>query len=218
MARPLAVVKRKPRLSREEKRVERLQDLLGAARVLFREKGYEAVSIDQVAARAGCSRMPVYTLFGDRHNLVFELWRSTVADLELGLVRHFVPGSSLRKNLSVLASLLADSFDAAAPARDSERLFFVVQTISQSRPDIAQKVARLARQVIKDVARFIEHSSLARGEALRAAPETVALHLVAYINGLASVQFQTRSRDVKAADLVPVLNGIVFRVAAGASR
>ncbi|MDP9139685.1 MAG: TetR/AcrR family transcriptional regulator [Pseudomonadota bacterium] len=203
--------RKKPRLSREQQKAARLQDLLGAARTLFREKGYEAVSIDQVAEYAGCSRMPVYTLFGDRHNLVFELWRSTTADVEQSLFKHFVAGTSLRTNLKQLAELLSDSLNSEKVANDSERLFFVVQTISQSRPDIAEKVSTLARSVIQDVAKFIERCSLTRNERLRSDAETVASHLVAYINGLATVQFQTHSRNIKAKDLIPIFNAIVFK-------
>ena len=207
------IARKKARLSREQQKAARLQDLLGAARILFREKGYEAVSIDQVAEYAGCSRMPVYTLFGDRHNLVFELWRSTTADLEQTLFKHFVPGAPLRSNLKQLAELLADSLSSEKPVDDSERLFFVVQTIAQSRPDIAEKISDLARKVIKDVAQFIGQSSLARGESLRSDAETVASHLISYINGLAIVQFQTHSRRVKAKDLIPIFNSIVFKEA-----
>ncbi len=203
--------RKKPRLSREQQKAARMQDLLEAARVMFREKGYDAVTIDQVAEYAGCSRMPVYTLFGDRQNLFFELWRSATADLEQSLFRHFVPGTPLRRNLKQLAELLADSFTSAKPADDSERLFFVVQTISLSRPDIAEKASNLARQVIKDVARCIEQSSLARDEKLRSDAETVASHLVAYINGMATVQFQTHARYVKAGDLVPIVNSMAFK-------
>jgi AcrR family transcriptional regulator len=211
MNKPPVVARRKARLSREQQKAARVQDLLVAARVMFREKGYEAVTIDQVADYAGCSRTPVYTLFGDRQNLFFELWRSATADLEQTLFKNFVPGSSLRSNLKQLAELLADSLTSETPADAPERLFFVVQTISLSRPDIAEKVSNLARKVIKDVARFIEQVSLAPGEKLRSDPETVASHLVAYINGLATVQFQTHGRYVKAKDLIPIFNAIVFK-------
>jgi AcrR family transcriptional regulator len=203
--------RRKPRLSREQQKAARMQDLLAAARVMFREKGYDAVTIDQVAEYAGCSRMPVYTLFGDRQNLFFELWRSATADLEQSLFTHFVPGTPLRRNLKQLAELLADSFDSEKPVNDSERLFFVVQTISLSRPDIAEKLSDLARKVIKDVAQRIEQSSLARGEKLRSDAETVASHLVSYINGMATVQYQTQAHFAKAKDLISIFNGMVFK-------
>lgn len=211
MNQPVDNARKKPRLSREQQKAARVQDLLVAARVMFREKGYDAVTIDQVAEYAGCSRMPVYTIFGDRQNLFFELWRSATADLEQSLFKHFVPGTSLRRNLKQLSELLAESFNTEKPVDDSERLFFVVQTISLSRPDIAEKVSDLARKVIKDVAKCIEQSSLARGEKLRSDAQTVASHLVSYINGMATVQFQTHARFVKAKDLIPILDGMVFK-------
>src|ERR1043165_2496937 len=163
---------KRQRLSREEQKAERTQQLLEAARVMFMEKGYEAVTIDHVAEHAGYSRMPVYTLFGDKQNLFFELWRNATAELTRGLVGHFKPGTPLRKNLKQLADILAGSMAQPNP-NYGERLFFVVQTIALSHPEIAGKLEKLAQQVVADVATFVRQSSLEKGETLRGDPESV---------------------------------------------
>lgn len=202
---------KRQRLSREEGKAQRTQQLLEAARVMFMEKGYEAVTIDHVAEHAGYSRMPVYTLFGDKQNLFFELWRSATAQLTQGLVGHFKPGTPLRRNLKQLSDLLATSM--ANPSADyfGERLFFVVQTIALSHPEVAAKLEKLAKGVVLDVAQAVRVSSLDKGESLRGDPETIASYLVAQINGMANVQFQTHGHYVKAKDLFPIFCAIVFK-------
>ncbi len=200
----------KKRLSREEQKIERTQQLLDAARVMFMEKGYEAVTIDHVAEYAGYSRMPVYTLFGDKQNLFFELWRNATAELTEQLVGHFKPGTSLRKNLKQLAEMLAASSANPGP-NYGERLFFVVQTIALGHPEISGKLEKLAQKVVHDVAQFVRNGALEKGETLRSDPETIAAHLVAHINGMATVQFQTHGRYSSARELVPIFNAIVFK-------
>jgi len=206
----MPTTQKKKRLSREEQKAERTQQLLDAARVMFMEKGYEAVTIDHVAAHAGYSRMPVYTLFGDKQNLFFELWRQATAELTHALVGHFQPGTPLRRNLKQLADALAQSMETPSP-NYGERLFFVVQTIALGHPEIAAKLEKLARGVVADVAKFVRQSSLGKGEQLRGDPETIAAHLVAHINGMATVQFQTHRRYVLSKDLFPIFCTIVFR-------
>ncbi len=202
---------RKTRLSREEQKAARSQALLTAAWEAFCDKGYEAVTIDEVAERAGYSRMPVYSLFGDKQTLFFELWRSTVGELERRLFASIRPGAPLTRNLRQLAEAVANSSERDPAANPGERLFFVVQTIALSRPDIAGQLETLARKVVDDVAGIVRRSALAEGERLRAAPEVIAAHLVAQINGLATVQFQTRTRYASSRELTAIFKAIALK-------
>lgn len=56
-----------------EKRVTR-ETVLDAALAIVREQGEEALSARTVAARAGCSVQPIYSLFGDMQTLVRALY------------------------------------------------------------------------------------------------------------------------------------------------
>ena len=202
---------RKPRLSRGQQREQRTTELLEAAWAMFCEKGYEAVTIENVAAYAGYSRMPIYSLFGDKQNLYFELWRKAVSAISETLLGNLRPGMSLRKNLLQLAEVVAQGPAAGAPDKSPESLFFAVQTIALSRPDIAVKLEKLSREVVANVARIVRESALEPGDVLRADPEIIAAHIVAQINGLSTVQFQTRKRFVRARDLAAIFNGIALR-------
>ncbi|MDM4769822.1 TetR/AcrR family transcriptional regulator [Solimonas sp. SE-A11] len=203
----------KPRLSRAEQKLQRSQDLLQAARIKFMEKGYEAVTIDDVAEYAGMSRMPVYSLFGDKQNLFFELWHSTVGQLSKRLVGVSAPGQPLRSKLTALADLIGQG-DAAASADDpGMNLFFVVQTIALSRPEIAAKLRATAQEIVADFTAFIRDATHVKGERLRSDPETVAVHIVAHINGLSTAQFQTGKRYLDPRELAEIFIGIAIRTA-----
>ncbi len=207
----------KPRLSRVEQSAQRAEELLTAAWALFCEKGYEAVTIDEVAARAGYSRMPVYSLFGDKQNLYFELWKRTVGEMLRQIGTAQKPGDSLRKNLQRLAAQLAPPAggDTQIDPRSNlgEHLFFAVQTIALSRPEIADKLELLARQVISEFAAVLGQSRLDKGDVLRSDLQTVAAHLVSQINGMATVQFQTRRTFFSAQELADVFISIALKPA-----
>jgi AcrR family transcriptional regulator len=198
------------RRSREEQKTERGQELMKAAWDLFQENGYESVTVDHVAERAGYSRMPIYTLFGDKQGLFFELWRNMVGELESVLTGSMQPGAPLRDNLKALAERVASNPKTSAN-NSAEQLFFVVQTIALSRPDLAQKLQVLARGVVAHMAKAVETSTLAPGEALRGTAEAVAAHIVAQINGLATVEFQTHSRYIEPRELAGVFQAIALK-------
>src|SRR3546814_18286456 len=75
---PKTNIVKKVRLSRGEQNARRSEELLEAAWTVFCDKGYESVTIDDVAAQAGYSRMPIYSLFGDKQSLFFALWQRTI--------------------------------------------------------------------------------------------------------------------------------------------
>lgn len=211
MTAPRTAAKAKPRLSRAEQKQQRTQDLLDAARVKFLEKGYEAVTIDDVAEHAGLSRMPVYSLFGDKQNLFYELWETTVGGFSKTLVGCAAPGQPLRLKLEALAEMIATA--DASPTRNDPgmSLFFVVQTIALSRPDIATKLRVTAREIVSDFTAFIADATLAKGESLRGGAEMVAAHIVAHINGLSTAQFQTGHRYVDRTHLADVFIQIAIK-------
>lgn len=197
---PTASRPNKLRLSRTEQNAQRSDELLEAAAEVFKEKGYEAVTIDDVAARAGYSRMPVYSLFGDKQGLFLELWRRSIEQITQRLLGQLKPGGALRRNLKLLAAAVAQG-NAADDSRAGGSLFFVVQTIALSRPDLDDQLQTLSRKVVTDFADVLKNSTIEPGERLRGNAETAAAHLIAHINGLSTVRFQTGKNYAKARDL-----------------
>lgn len=204
---------RVPRLSREAQRERNSQAILEGAWKTFCEKGYEGVTLDAVAEYAGVSRMPVYWLFGDKQNLFFELWKKVIAEILLQMGQRMRAGAPLRSNLESLAKFATDS-RTKPESPHAESLFFVVQTIALSRPDIAEKLLRISNETVETFTGFIRASTLAEGEHLRGNAAAVAAHLIAHINGLSTVQFQTHRQFVKAKDLTEIFMAIALKGAA----
>jgi AcrR family transcriptional regulator len=198
---PMPVTPRRPRLKRGEQKVLRTQELLDAAWELFAEKGYDAITIDQVAEAAGYSRKPVYTLFGDKQSLFLALWVRLFGELVDLTVSLFEPGAPLRANLKRVADIAAERGREGA-ARKGEGLFFVVQTIALSREDVATRITDMFEDAITRLAKAIKASRLVGAEQLRGKPETIAAHLMAHINGLSLLQFQTGRNYMRAQDLL----------------
>ena len=191
------------RLNRGEQKLQRSEQLLDAAWELFCEKGYDAVTLDEVAEHAGYSRKPIYSLFGDKQTLFFELWLRLFGEMTTLALTPFENGSSLRANLKRLSSIASERAKAGASLQ-GESLFFVVQTIALSRPDLTERVRQATKDVIERLAQAIKQSSLSEGEKLRGKAEHVAAHLVAHINGLSMLQFQTGVNYMRSQDLFDV--------------
>lgn len=62
-----------PRLNQQQRRAQTSERLIAAAAELFAERGYHAVSLDQIAAAAGYSRGAVHYNFADKHDLFLGL-------------------------------------------------------------------------------------------------------------------------------------------------
>lgn len=208
---PQAANRAPKRLSREEQKALRHQQILQATWDLFCEFGYEALKIDQVAERAGVSRMPVYYAFGDKQNLFLELWKSEVEKV-LGAMRDAVEeGASLRSNLRALARMTAE--DHARHERNpGENLFFVVQTIALSREDIDRKLTAISCSITEAFEEIITISALARNEKLRSSPANLAKYLYGIINGLSTVRFQTGRMEISEQNLLDIMLGITLEI------
>ena len=81
---PAAVPARPPRRSETRERTrmsgqERREQLLDIGRRLFAKKGFEAVSVEEIAAKAGVSKPVVYEHFGGKEGLY-----AVVVDREMG--------------------------------------------------------------------------------------------------------------------------------------
>src|SRR3546814_16564274 len=103
---PKTNIVKKVRLSRGEQNARRSEELLEAAWTVFCDKGYESVTIDDVAAQAGYSRMPIYSLFGDKQSLFFALWQLTI-DRMLAMLPIGRAAGRDRRGQYVLSSVVA---------------------------------------------------------------------------------------------------------------
>lgn len=82
---------------RERERHELRQKILSAARDLFAERGYEAVTMREIAARIEYSPTALYKHFRDKESLVRELCRQDFTTLAQRLVEVVSSGDALER-------------------------------------------------------------------------------------------------------------------------
>ncbi len=105
----------------KQKRSERTRrDILKAARTLFSRKGYAETSMEQVAARAGVSRGPLYHYFSDKQ----DLFRAVFEEVESELAARVIAGSDIRANPNAWEQVRAGNhaFLDACLDRDVQRI------------------------------------------------------------------------------------------------
>lgn len=77
--------------------------ILGAATRLFIEQGFDGVSMDQIAAAAGVSKLTVYSHFGDKETLFVAVARSYCEQQVPSSLFTAEPGTPVRERLLAIA-------------------------------------------------------------------------------------------------------------------
>jgi AcrR family transcriptional regulator len=86
---------------------ERREQLIEIARTVFSEKGFDGVSVEEIAARASVSKPVVYEHFGGKEGLYAVVVDREVRDL-LGMMRDALTEGSARELLEQAAVALLD--------------------------------------------------------------------------------------------------------------
>ncbi len=142
---------------RGEKRQRTRAQLLEAARAVIREKGFHAVSMDEVAKRAGMSRGAIYGNFRNREDLVF----GVVESLWQPVAPRLVPGASLRQQLRIIGEAVADAAVQRRPMAVGAASF---QVFALSHPRMRKRIARenlrIYAHIAAELVRFIPSAAL----------------------------------------------------------
>src|SRR4051812_28258889 len=95
-----------------DKRARTREGLLDAARDVTREKGFDATTLQDVAARAGMTTGAIYGNFRNRDDLFMAL-----AERQWSAIRpRFVPGSSFAEKMRALSEAVLASLPEREPA------------------------------------------------------------------------------------------------------
>ena len=122
---------------------ERREQLISVGRRLFAEKGYEAVSVEEIAARADVSKPVVYEHFGGKEGLY-----AVVVDREmnvlLGMISEALSGRDPRRLLEQAGMALLDYIDDHS---DGFRILVRDSPVSQQTGSFASLIVDIAAQV-----------------------------------------------------------------------
>jgi AcrR family transcriptional regulator len=92
-----------------DKRARTRARLIEAAGELIGERGYEGISLEEVAVRAGMSRGAIYGNFVDREELLLTVVEN---HWQPSLPPPLEPGASLRSQLRIIGKAVAEAADA----------------------------------------------------------------------------------------------------------
>jgi AcrR family transcriptional regulator len=132
-----------------DKRMRTRTALLEAARDLIREKGYGAVTLDDVAKRAGMTTGAIYSNFKNRNELLIALGHAYWAPV----IPRLAPGATFAEAMRALASatlavveeratVAAGRFTGLAYTLTDEELRLRVQEVTKSSYDVGAEWLR----------------------------------------------------------------------------
>jgi AcrR family transcriptional regulator len=129
---------------------ETRQRILATALRLFAQRGYSAVSIEEIAEEAGVTKGAVYHWFADKDDLGRELQHELYEGLSAASRRAFMPGDDVVENMAsafdAYLALLGDLGEARFFLRDA----WVIPALDEAgRADHEDAVA-MVRRIIAD--------------------------------------------------------------------
>jgi TetR/AcrR family transcriptional regulator, cholesterol catabolism regulator len=95
--------------------IERRERLLAAAAEVFKDKGLDATSINDIAERMGTDRASVYYYYGSKQEIFLALVRQAVEEIVLGAEGIAAAGGSSAKRLERLVQALLEAYERHYP-------------------------------------------------------------------------------------------------------
>ena len=137
---------RRPPRTRDKVRMsgqERREQLLDVGRKLFAEKGFDAVTVEEIAAKAGVSKPVVYEHFGGKEGLY-----AVVVDREMNHLLSTISDTLTGGNARVLVEQAALAlFDYIDEYPDGFRILVRDSPVSQQTGSFASLIIDVAAQV-----------------------------------------------------------------------
>ncbi|MDA2989815.1 MAG: TetR/AcrR family transcriptional regulator, partial [Actinomycetota bacterium] len=135
---------------------ERREQLLDVGRSLFADKGFEAVSVEEIAAKAGVSKPVVYEHFGGKEGLYAVLVDREMNDL-LHSISDALTAGGARALLEQAGMALFDYIDTNP---DGFRILVRDSPVSQSSGSFASLIVDIAAQVEHLLAREFDNHDI----------------------------------------------------------
>ena len=161
-------------------RAETRRRLLDAAASVFARRGYDAATLEEVAADAGFSKGAVYSNFANKQELFLALMRERI-DQRLNAVAIHPAETPVE-----LANGAGNALAALLEQRpDWHRLFIEFSLRAMHDPELRQELSQQRRAVRREIARQIEEHATRLGIELPASSDALTVMILALTNGLA---------------------------------
>ena len=175
------------RMSRVEQNENKRRLLLASALEVLVEQGYQAMTLEEVAERAGYTRRPIYTLFGSKEQLALavleeQIVRFTVATIEME------PARTLPGMLEQLARLHTD-LTTSESFRPLYELQLALNSAAMRDETIRQELVRFLNAQHEDLVAWLSKICEATGQGFRIPLDEVASMITAGFDGLMNLGF-----------------------------
>ena len=161
-----------------EKRRRRRAEILHSALRAFREKGYHATTLDDIAVRLGVHKTALYHYFPDKESILYACHRESLAEivrlLEEARARHERPGERLAFLVSEHVRVMTDTLEGSP-------LAFEVGSLT---PAHQEEIIALRDRYERALRRLVAHGVEA-GEFRRVNPKAAVFAILGAINWIA---------------------------------
>lgn len=154
------------------------EEIIRVATACFNERGYQATTIEDIAARAGISRVTFYTYFKSKEELLQTIFDRSLSAYQQGLEAILAADSPRREKLHRVVVHQIASLTADQPAI---RVFFSEEKALP--PQVAQRVQAVHRQIDRLLEREIA-SGIERGEIIDIDPRLLMYAFAGMCNWL----------------------------------
>ena len=131
---------------RGRKRLDVQARLYDCAVQLFIEKGYDAVSVEQICHEAGVGRASFFRYFGAKTGLMIEFDRRVVQDIERRLA---VAGPGVEARLDTVQAAIDDAWTTAHPNVRALGRDYLASTAISDMGAIAAGITEIARRIFQ---------------------------------------------------------------------
>jgi AcrR family transcriptional regulator len=169
------------RLTRVERKARTHAELVDAARRVFLKRGYQAATVEAVAAAAGFSTGAVYSAFGGKAALFLAVFDARVDDR----AHRMEQVGARARSVGELAELLAREY-ATTSARERAWSVLVIEfwALAAREPELRREFAARHDRLKAATARVIDQVLARTGERLALDTDEVATAAAALANGL----------------------------------
>jgi AcrR family transcriptional regulator len=176
------------RLSRAEQNEAKRRLLLASALEVLTEQGYQAMSLEEVAERAGFTRRPIYTLFGSKEQLALALFEEQIARFSNDVLLSLQPERTLEGALKRLAEVHSELTTGAA-YRPLYELQIALNGVALRDEVIHQEFIRFLHEQHERLVVWLTQISDSTGQRFRLPVDRVASVVEAGFNGLIALGY-----------------------------
>jgi AcrR family transcriptional regulator len=176
------------RLSRAEQNEAKRRLLLASALEVLAEQGYQAMTLEEVAERAGFTRRPIYTLFGSKEQLALALFEEQIAQFSDAMLLTLQPERTLESTLKRLAEVHTE-LTTSESFRSLYELQIALNGVALRDEVIHQEFMRFLRGQHERLVAWLTHICESTGQGFRLPIDRAASVVEAGFNGLIAMGY-----------------------------